>query len=133
MALILRRFFIYMTLILSFASPLLAETITCAECGMTADTGSKFSSKIIQGDKTIYFCDIGDMFSYMKRKKVAAASAQVKDYGTRGWIDASKAYYVQSDKKFRTPMGWGIASFKYKEEAAGFGEPRGFAEMMKAP
>jgi hypothetical protein len=49
--------------------PAAAEKIICAECGMTSDLGSQFTSRIVQGEKTLYFCDIGDLFTYLIRKK----------------------------------------------------------------
>jgi len=95
-----------------------AETIKCTECGMFLDMNSKFTSKIVQGGSTLYFCDIGDLFLYLKRKDMTDVTAQVKDYVTGEWLDAKKAYFVHAEKKFMTPMGWGIAAFKDKTSAA---------------
>ena len=33
---------------------------------MKAEMDSKFTSKITQGDTTLFFCDIGDLFAYLK-------------------------------------------------------------------
>ncbi len=112
--------------------PVVAETITCAECGMKSDLASKFTSKIIQGEKTLYFCDIGDLFTYLNKKKPENARAEVKDYNTGEWLDVHKAFYVHADKKFRTPMGWGIASFKDKNDAAAYGIVMDFEGAIKA-
>jgi nitrous oxide reductase accessory protein NosL len=115
----------------SFASVSAAETIKCSECGMTVDVNSKFESKIVQADKTLYFCDIGDLFSYLKRTKQNSFKVEVKDYKTGEWIDARTAYYVHSEKKFRTPMGWGIASFRDQKDAAEFGAVMDFDSTAK--
>lgn len=119
-------------LILSFSLPVRAEIISCAECGMKSDAGSKFTSRISQGEKTLYFCDIGDLFMYLNKKKPRDARAEVKDYRTGEWIDAQKAYYVQAARKFNSPMGWGIAAFKDGKEPAESGSVMDFDGAMKA-
>ena len=107
-----------------------AETIKCTECGMILDINSKFTSKIVQADTTLYFCDIGDLFSYVKRKGLNNISAQVKDYATGEWIDAAQASYVRAEKKFMTPMGWGIAAYKDKISASESGSVMDFNAMV---
>lgn len=119
-------------LILALVHSATAETVKCVECGMTCDVAAKFTSRIIQGDQTLYFCDIGDLFSYLKRKNPSAARIEVKDYNTGDWIDAYKAFYVHSEKKFKTPMGWSIASFKEKERASEFGTAMDFDGAARA-
>ncbi len=114
------------------AVPANTETVKCTECGMACDIAAKFTARLIQGEHTYYFCDIGDLISYLNRKKPAAAAVSVKDYKTGAWIEADKAYYVHADKKFRTPMGWGIAAFTSKDEASAFGTPMDFDASLKA-
>ena len=127
------KFFVTMALLISlFALPSLAETVKCTECGMACDVAAKFTSKIIQGEQTLYFCDIGDLFSYLSRKKPSVTRVEVKDYSTGEWIDAQKAYYVHSEKTFKTPMGWGIASFRDKNKASEFGAAMDFDGTAKA-
>jgi nitrous oxide reductase accessory protein NosL len=113
-------------LMLLLTHPAQAETVKCAECGMACDVAAKFTSRIVQGDQTLYFCDIGDLFSYLKRKKPSASRVEVKDYNTGDWIDAHRAYYVHSEKKFKTPMGWSFAAFKDKDKASEFGAAMDF-------
>jgi len=122
----------FSAIVLSLATVSAAETIKCSECGMMVDVNSKFASKIVQADRTLYFCDIGDLFSYLKRTKQNGVKAEVKDYKTGEWIDARAAYYVHAEKKFSTPMGWGIASFKDQKDAAEFGVATDFDSMAKA-
>ena len=109
---------IFITLIVISLTPALAAETRCAECGMTVMMDSKYTSKITQGEATLYFCDIGDLFMHLKKKNMKDARAEVKDFTTGEWIDARKAYYVSSSKKFSTPMGWGIAAFKDRNEAS---------------
>jgi len=120
-----------MMFLLFFSLSASAEMVSCAQCGMGADLSGKFTSRIVQAKQTLHFCDIGDLFAYLKANPASAADAQVKDYRTGDWINARQAYYVQSAKKFQTPMGWGIAAFKNKPETAEFGSALDFNGMMK--
>jgi nitrous oxide reductase accessory protein NosL len=119
-------------LMLLASAPVSAAGMKCAECGMMVKMDSKFSAKIVQGDTTIPFCDIGDLFVFLNKKSVKNGKAKVRDFTTGAWIDARKAYYVMSNKKFKTPMGWGIAAFKEKSEAAKSGKASDFAGTAKA-
>jgi nitrous oxide reductase accessory protein NosL len=109
-----------------------AETIHCTECGMMLDVNSPFTAKITSGEKMSYFCDIGDLFSYLKRKGAQGASIEVKDFVSNEWIDGRKAFFVRAEKKFRTPMGWGVAAFKDKDKASESGAAMDFDAMAKA-
>ncbi len=122
---------IAVSLMLFTCSPALAADMKCAECGMMVMKDSRFSAKIIQGDATLNFCDIGDMFAFLKRKSMKDARTEVKDYTSGEWIDALNAYYVKSEKKFSTPMGWGIAAFKDKGEASKSGSAMDFDSTAK--
>ncbi len=123
---------IFMLLSALSVPPLFSETVKCSECGMTCDVAAKFTSRIVQGDQTLYFCDIGDLFSYLKRKKSSPARVEVKDFTSGDWIDAYKAFYVHSEKKFKTPMGWSIAAFKDKDKASEFGTAMDFDGTARA-
>ena len=128
----LRTLLTVFALIAACSIPSLAETIHCAECGMMVDMNSKFTAKIVQGDTSRYFCDIGDLFSYLKRKGMKDGRAEVRDYITGEWMDANKAYYVHAEKKFKTPMGWGIAAFRDKKLASESGSAMDFDGMAQA-
>jgi nitrous oxide reductase accessory protein NosL len=123
---------ITLVLTLLFLTVAYAEAIRCVECGMMVDTASKFSAKTTQGDKTLFFCDIGDLFAYLKKHNVNDARIEVKDFSSGTWFDARKAFYVHAEKKFSTPMGWGIAAFLNKDEAAKFGIAMDFESAAKA-
>ena len=123
---------ITLLLTLFFLSNASAAAVRCAECGMMVRMDSKFTAKITQGDATLYFCDIGDLFTHLKKKNAQDAKIEVKDYTGGEWIDARKAFYVNSNKKFDTPMGWGIAAFADKNDASQSGSVMDFESMIKA-
>jgi copper chaperone NosL len=122
--------FLAAALLIASVSFVRASEISCAQCGMMVDQASPFSARLAQGNDHLSFCDIGDMLQYFREHKSDPSSAEVKDYRTKAWLTASKAFYVKAPKKFSTPMGWGIAAFKDRSEAAGFGEPSDLTEIM---
>jgi hypothetical protein len=128
----MKMFFPVIAVILFCSLSASAEMVTCAQCGMGADLSAKFTSRVVQAKQTLHFCDIGDLFAYLKANPAAAADAQVKDYKSGDWISAQQAYYVNSAKKFETPMGWGIAAFKAKPDTAEFGTALDFDGTMKS-
>ncbi len=122
------------SLTMPYPLPSLAADMKCAECGMMVDTGSKFYAWIVQDGNELPFCDIGDLLTYINKKSLSPATARVKDYLSGETIEANKALYVHAEKAFKTPMGWGIAAFKNKQEAAKFGAVMDFpgaAKMLK--
>jgi nitrous oxide reductase accessory protein NosL len=119
---------VFISFLLSSAS---AADIMCAECGMRVDMESKYSARAMQGKTTLYFCDIGDLFVHLKKNNLKEARIEVKDYSSGAWIDARKAFYVHSEKKFNTPMGWGTAGFKDNGEASKFGVAMDFEATAK--
>ncbi len=130
------RYGIALLIVLALFSPLSAATAGaekphCAQCGMLVEEASPFSARIVAGEKTSWFCDIGDLVLYIREKKTDPAQAEVKDYRSGAWIAAAQAFYVSSPKQFRTPMGWGLAAFRDRQEAAGFGEVDDLAAILK--
>lgn len=113
-------------------SAALAADIPCSQCGMIVDAGSKFTAKAVSGNTTLFFCDIGDLFVYIKRKNLSADGAFVKDHPSGEWIEAKTAYFVHDGKKFRTPMGWGVAAFRDRGRAAEAGKIMDYDAAAKA-
>jgi nitrous oxide reductase accessory protein NosL len=109
-----------------------AETVRCTECGMKVDVESRFTSRIVQGEGALMFCDIGDLLTYLNRTPSSRAAAQVRDHRSGKWIGAEKAFYVRSEEAFRTPMGWSIAAFESREVAAASGTPMDLAGALGA-
>lgn len=99
---------------------------------MISEIASKFTSRIVNADKTLYFCDIGDLLTFVNSNKPPSGRIEVRDYHTGDWIDGQTASYVHADRKFTTPMGWGIAAFKDGKTAAQFGSVMNFTAAAKA-
>lgn len=118
--------------VLAAAAANAGQASKCAECGMMVDLESKFCARLTQDGKTLPFCDIGDLLVHLNKKSLAPGAAQVRDYKTGEWINADKAFYVHAEKPFKTPMGWGIAAFKTREDAAAFGAPLDLAGVLRA-
>lgn len=99
---------------------------TCVECGMKVDESSRFAGQVTTGDnKTLFFCDIGDMLLHLKRHRLTVRGVYVKDHDTGEWIEGAKAFYV-SNKDLKTPMSWGIAAFGREASARRWGSPVDF-------
>lgn len=105
------------------------EGSKCYECGMKVDPGSPFAAQIVEDGKLLPFCDIGDMLHRYKKMKDKPERLYVRDKASGEWTDALGASYVKSEE-FKTPMGWGLAAFKDKGEAAKHGSPMDFDEAL---
>lgn len=104
----------------------------CMACGMAVDPKSVYSAEMFGKDgQMMAFCDIGDMLSTYKDLAEKPQKVFVKDINSGNWISAYDAFFVKSDK-FITPMGWGIAAFKSKEEALKAGEPMTLEKALEA-
>jgi hypothetical protein len=112
-------------------SPAPATELKCVECGMMVAPSSKFYAWIVKDKDTLPFCDIGDLLTYLDKKSLSPGLARVRDYPSGDTIIADKAFFVRDENAFRTPMGWGLAAFKDKREAAKFGTVLDFTGAAK--
>ncbi len=118
--------------LLAAATPSLADDPRCAGCGMKVDLQSRFASRIVDGKETLLFCDVGDLLKYLSGKQSSAAAAAVRDHRSGEWIRAQDAFYVRSEKAFQTPMGWSIAAFAKRADAAAFGAPMDLGAALRS-
>lgn len=118
--------------LLLLLAPALARPTPCAECGMEVDPASRFSARVVRDGKELAFCDVGDLLAWLGRKESSAAGAEVRDHASGEWIAAEAAFYVRSEKAFRTPMRWSIAAFRTREGAAAYGVPMDLAGAIAA-
>jgi len=113
------------------AGPAEAENVVkCAECGMSARVVNRFTSRLVQGAGTSYFCDIGDLAAFIERTHPKDYAAAVHDFTSGDWLDTGKAFFVIDKKTYLTPMGWGIAAFR--DRGGVTGAPLNFEALRKA-
>jgi nitrous oxide reductase accessory protein NosL len=86
---------------------------------MSARIANRFTSRVVQGATTLYFCDIGDLAAFIERTHPKNYAAAVHDFTSGDWLDAGKAFFVIDKKVFSSPMGWGVAAFRDREAFAG--------------
>jgi len=86
---------------------------------MSAKIANRFTSRVVQGATTLYFCDIGDLAAFIERTHPKDYAAAVHDFSSGEWIAAGKAFFVIDKKVYSSPMGWGIAAFRDREAVAG--------------
>lgn len=116
----------------AFAGPAeIPDGLKCHLCGMKVNPSSPYSAQAVQNGEMLPFCDIGDMLYFYNKQEVKPSELYVRNMSDNGWIAAEKALYVK-DKRFETPMDWGIAAFSDREEAEKFGEPMDFSEALNA-
>ena len=97
---------------------------------MGAKAADRYTSRLVQGPRTLYFCDIGDLAAFIERTHPKDYAAAVHDFTSGEWIDVSKAFFVIDTKTYLTPMAWGVAAFR--DRAAVNGAPLSFEALRKA-
>lgn len=99
----------------------------CAECHMIISDERFASAYRTSGGEVRIFDDPGDLVSQGLRKgELDGAEVWVHDYGTRKWVDGSKATYVVGADGVQSPMGWGVAAYGRAADARAFaGDSRG--------
>ncbi|WP_442600595.1 nitrous oxide reductase accessory protein NosL [Paenibacillus sp. KN14-4R] len=114
------------------AVPVNEATDKCAICNMQVkDEGFAVQLTSKEG-KNYKFDDIGCMNEWIGKNGIDKVEAQfVRDYNTKDWIDYQKAQYVY-DASFKTPMAYGIYSFKDKQSAQKFMDEQKKGKLMTA-
>ncbi len=94
----------------------------CAFCKMTI-TDPRFAAEIVTKKGRIYKFDaIECMIAATLDGTVDPAEVKrfwVKDFETQEWVDAEKAFFLQSPK-MRSPMGVNLAAFASRENMEAF-------------
>lgn len=96
--------------------------INCAQCGMSVGDEHYAAAAIVEttgGDHVArVFDDIGCLFAYAREQHEGKILAEyVKDYATRQWVPADKAFYVRG-KSIQSPMGYGLLATATADAAA---------------
>jgi len=94
----------------------------CDYCRMII-SDKRFGGEIVLKTGKVYkFDDVGCLINFFWENNIAEkdiAMFLVVDYKTGDLIDATRAFYIQSDK-IHSPMAYDIAAFKNPEDAEEF-------------
>jgi copper chaperone NosL len=92
----------------------------CDVCHMNVANDHNATEIVLQDGKVLKFDDIGCMYRWTKEHDKEQVEARfVRDYLSKEWVKSDQATYVY-DKTFKTPMGYGVYSFKDKAAAEAF-------------
>lgn len=102
------------------AIPINEATDKCAICNMQVKDDAFAVQLTTKEGKNYKFDDIGCMNEWTNKNGIETVGAQfVRDYNTKEWISYNTASYVY-DASLKTPMAYGIYSFKEKSSAQKF-------------
>ncbi|WP_239619241.1 nitrous oxide reductase accessory protein NosL [Cohnella mopanensis] len=114
------------------AVPINEEVDVCAICKMQVKDDAYATQLTTKDGKTYKFDDIGCMNEWKKTNGTENIGMDyVRDYNDKEWVEYKKATYVY-DASLRTPMAYGIVSFKDKKAAEDFIAEQGVGKLMKA-
>lgn len=108
------------------------ELDRCATCNMAVNDDPFATQIVTKEGQSFKFDDIGCMNEWITENgKDKIGAAYVRDYNTKSWVLYDQAYYVH-DASFKTPMAYGIVSFKNEADAKKFIEEQGTGKLMTA-
>ncbi|TBL81103.1 nitrous oxide reductase accessory protein NosL [Paenibacillus thalictri] len=114
------------------AVPINEDTDKCAICNMQVKDDAFAVQLTTKDGKTYKFDDIGCMNEWTGKNGLEQVGAQfVRDYNSKEWIPYETAAYV-FDSSFKTPMAYGIYSFKSKQDAQKFTDEQKKGKLMTA-
>ncbi|MEX2462497.1 MAG: nitrous oxide reductase accessory protein NosL [Paenibacillaceae bacterium] len=114
------------------ALPINEATDKCATCNMQVKDDAFAVQLTTKEGKTYKFDDLGCMNEWKKKNGAEMIGAQfVRDYNNKAWIKYENAAYVY-DPSFKSPMAYGIYSFKNKKEAQSFIDGQQKGKLMTA-
>ncbi|MGO0063149.1 nitrous oxide reductase accessory protein NosL [Brevibacillus fluminis] len=89
----------------------------CEVCNMSVPNSAFATELIVESGRVYKFDDIGCMQEWIKEHNDEKIKAEfVRDHQSAEWLDRGQAVYA-FDPSFRTPMGYGVLSFKDKAGA----------------
>ncbi|WP_211750338.1 nitrous oxide reductase accessory protein NosL [Paenibacillus sp. Marseille-Q4541] len=108
------------------------EVDICVICNMQVKDDAFATQLTTKDGKNYKFDDIGCMNEWKKQNGTENIGMDyVRDYNDKEWIEFDKAFYVY-EKSIRTPMAYGIVSFKDKKSADTFIEEQGIGTILTA-
>ncbi|GED68403.1 hypothetical protein BRE01_21050 [Brevibacillus reuszeri] len=92
----------------------------CDICHMHVPNDHNATEIVLKDGKVLKFDDIGCMHEWTEKNGTEQVDVEfVRDYYTAEWMKADQAVYAY-DATFKTPMSYGIYSFKDKAAAESF-------------
>ncbi len=114
------------------AVPINEEVDVCAICKMQIKDDAYATQLTTKDGKTFKFDDIGCMNEWKTQNGTDNIGMDyVRDYNDKEWVEYSKATFVY-DASIRTPMAYGIVSFKDKQSAEAFVAEQSVGQVMSA-
>lgn len=109
-----------------------ADVDKCATCSMQVADDRNATEIVLKEGKALKFDDIGCMYDWTKKNGLETVGAQfVRDYNSKEWVKLEDATFVY-DKMNKTPMAYGIFSFKDKASAEAFVADQGKGQLLAA-
>ncbi|MFD0870615.1 nitrous oxide reductase accessory protein NosL [Paenibacillus residui] len=104
----------------------------CEVCNMMIADDHNATQIVLKDGRSLKFDDIGDLFVWTKKNGLDQVGQRfVRDYHSKEWLKLEDAYYAY-DSTFKTPMAFGVYSFKDKADAEKFIEEQGKGVLMSA-
>jgi len=104
----------------------------CVICNMQVKDDAFATQIVLRDGKSLKFDDIGCMNEWKRKNDTSQIGMDfVRDYNDKEWIEFKKATYVY-DASIRTPMAYGIVSFKDEASAEAFVAEQGVGQIMSA-
>lgn len=114
------------------AVPINEDVDVCAICNMQVKDDAFATQLTTKDGKNYKFDDIGCMNEWkIKNGSDDIGMDYVRDYNDKEWIEFKRATYVY-DASLRTPMAYGIVSFKDKASAEAFIAEQGVGKLLSA-
>lgn len=102
----------------------------CTVCNMLVPNDHNATQLLLKDGRSLKFDDIGDMAKWVEDNGMSDVNVRyVRDYHTEEWIKIEDATFVY-DADFRTPMAYGVYSFKSKDAAKTFVEGEGKGKLL---
>ncbi|NOU94441.1 hypothetical protein GC093_14620 [Paenibacillus sp. LMG 31456] len=114
------------------ALPINEDVDICVICNMQVKDDAFAVQLTTKEGKNYKFDDLGCMNEWKQKNGVDSIGGQfVRDYNTKEWIKFEEASYV-FHPSFKSPMAYGIYSFKSKKEAEAFIDSQKKGKLMAA-
>ncbi|MEB3102654.1 nitrous oxide reductase accessory protein NosL [Ferviditalea candida] len=92
----------------------------CVVCNMLIEDGPHATELFLKDGKVLKFDDLGDMYKWTKQNGTDQVEQRfVRDFNTKEWVRIEDAGFVY-DKNYRTPMAFGVYSFKSAQDAQAY-------------